>query len=77
MSEPDGHAATDDPVPFVAHLIAGAGGTPRVGLAYDYLMAGDGVFLATENPALALRAPPAPAGPAPGSRSRGRRRPRP
>jgi PRTRC genetic system protein A len=60
MSEPDGHAATDNPVPFVAHLIAGAGGTPRVGLAYDYLMAGDGVFLATENPALALRVPVAP-----------------
>ncbi len=47
--------------PFVDYLIARDGPPPRSGLVYDYLLAGDGVWLAADNSALRVRAPVAPA----------------
>ena len=47
--------------PFVDYLVARDGPPPRAGLIYDYLLAGDGVWLAAENSALRVRAPVAPA----------------
>jgi len=47
--------------PYVDYLIARGGSPPRSGLIYDYLLAGDGVWLAAENAALRIRAPVAPA----------------
>ena len=47
--------------PFVDYLVARDGLPPRAGLIYDYLLAGDGVWLAAENGALRVRAPVAPA----------------
>lgn len=47
--------------PFVDYLVARDGPPLRSGLVYDYLLAGDGVWLAAENSALRVRAPVAPA----------------
>lgn len=43
--------------PFVDYLVARDGSPPRSGLIYDYLLAGDGLWLAAENSALRVRAP--------------------
>jgi PRTRC genetic system protein A len=43
--------------PLVGHLVARDGLPERRGLAYDYVVAGDGVFLATENELLSVRVP--------------------
>lgn len=43
--------------PLVDYLIARDGPPPASGLAYDYLLAGDGLWLAAANAALAVRAP--------------------
>ena len=45
------------PAPLVDHLVARDGVPPRSGLAYDYVLAGDGLYLAAENAHLALRVP--------------------
>lgn len=42
---------------LVEYLIARDGPPPRRGLAYDYLLAGDGLYVATEGPHLAARVP--------------------
>ena len=42
---------------LVEYLIARDGLPPRRGAAYDYVLAGDGLFVATENPYLAARVP--------------------
>jgi PRTRC genetic system protein A len=47
--------------PYVDYLVARGDEPPRSGLIYDYLIAGDGVWLAAENAALRIRAPVAPA----------------
>ena len=46
--------------PIVGYLHATDGVPPRVGRSWDIITAGDGVWLATDNPALALRVPVAP-----------------
>ena len=46
---------------LVEYLIARAGLPPRRGLAYDYVLAGDGLYLAGENRYLDVRVPVAPA----------------
>ena len=43
--------------PLVDYLVARAVPPPASGLAYDYLLAGDGLWLAAENAALRVRAP--------------------
>lgn len=43
--------------PLVDYLVARDGPPPRSGLLYDYLLAGDGLWLAAENTALRVRAP--------------------
>lgn len=43
--------------PLVDYLIARDGPLPPRGLAYDYVLGGDGLWLAAENAALAVRAP--------------------
>ncbi|HEX5502454.1 MAG TPA: Mov34/MPN/PAD-1 family protein [Thermomicrobiales bacterium] len=43
--------------PLVDFLVARAGAPPPRGLAYDYVLAGDGLWLAAANAALAVRAP--------------------
>ena len=43
--------------PLVDYLVARSGVPPRSGLAYDYVVAGDGVYLATENELLTVRVP--------------------
>lgn len=43
--------------PLVDYLIARAGPPPPAGLAYDYVLGGDGLWLAAEHDALAVRAP--------------------
>ena len=45
------------PPALVDHVIARHGLPHRSGLAYDYVLAGDGLFLAAENAQLALRVP--------------------
>jgi PRTRC genetic system protein A len=42
---------------LVEYLVARDGPPPRRGLAYDYLLAGDGLYVATNNPHLAVRVP--------------------
>ena len=42
---------------LVEYLVARDGPPPRRGLAYDYLLAGDGLYVATEGPHLAARVP--------------------
>jgi hypothetical protein len=42
--------------PLVDHLVA-RGPIPRSGLLYDYVMAGDGVFVVAESDHLAVRVP--------------------
>src|SRR5690348_2560175 len=44
-------------MPLVDYLIARDGLPPRSGLAYDYLLAGDGVYLVAANDLLAVRVP--------------------
>jgi PRTRC genetic system protein A len=44
-------------VVLVDYLVARAGVPPRRGSAYDYVLAGDGLYLAAENPYLRVRAP--------------------
>lgn len=46
--------------PLVDHLVARDGVPAPVGLAYDYVLAGDGLWLAAANDALAVRVPVAP-----------------
>lgn len=46
--------------PMVGYLHARDDVPPRLGRAWDIITAGDGVWLATDNPALALRVPVAP-----------------
>lgn len=46
--------------PFVGYLHATDGVPPRVGRSWDIITAGDGIWLAADNPALALRVPVAP-----------------
>ena len=53
MAVPDGR-------PIVGYLHATDGVPPRVGRSWDIITAGDGVWLAADNPALALRVPVAP-----------------
>lgn len=62
-------AGRDDPAragaasgsrPVVGYLHATDGVPPRVGRSWDIITAGDGVWLAADNPALALRVPVAP-----------------
>ena len=43
--------------PLVDYLIARRGLPPRSGLAYDYVVAGDGLFVSTENEHLSARVP--------------------
>ena len=43
--------------PIVGYLHARDGVPPRVGRSWDIITAGDGVWLAADNPALALRVP--------------------
>lgn len=43
--------------PLVGHLVARDGVPARSGLAYDYVLAGDGLFLAAENHLLHVRVP--------------------
>lgn len=43
--------------PLVDHLVARDGPPSPRGLAYDYVLAGDGLWLAAENAALRVRAP--------------------
>lgn len=43
--------------PLVGYLVARDGPPPPAGLAYDYLLGGDGLWLAAENAALRVRAP--------------------
>src|SRR5919202_1774065 len=45
------------PRPLVDYLVARGGPPPPSGLAYDYLLGGDGLWLAAENRALRVRAP--------------------
>ncbi|MBI4496619.1 MAG: hypothetical protein HY689_01810 [Chloroflexi bacterium] len=44
-------------MPLVDYLIARDGLPPRSGDAYDYVLAGDGLYLVTENDALEVRMP--------------------
>lgn len=44
-------------MPLVDYLIARDGRPPRSGDAYDYVVAGDGLYLVTENDALEVRLP--------------------
>ncbi len=46
--------------PIVGYLHAPDGVPPRVGRSWDIITAGDGVWLAADNPALSLRVPVAP-----------------
>ena len=46
--------------PIVGYLHAHDGVPPRVGRSWDIITAGDGVWLATDNPVLSLRVPIAP-----------------
>ncbi|MEJ7735776.1 MAG: hypothetical protein WKG00_42125, partial [Polyangiaceae bacterium] len=46
--------------PIVGYLHALDGVPPRVGRSWDIITAGDGVWLAADNPALSLRVPVAP-----------------
>jgi PRTRC genetic system protein A len=48
-------------VALVDHLVARDGVPPRSGLAYDYMLAGDGLYLVTGNRYLDVRVPVAPA----------------
>ncbi len=48
------------PRPFVDYLVAREGLPPRSGLAFDYILAADGLFVATESDPLAVRLPVAP-----------------
>jgi len=43
--------------PVVDYLVARAGMPARSGLAYDYVLAGDGLFVAAANPLLQVRVP--------------------
>ena len=43
--------------PLVDYLVARAGLPPGSGLAYDYVVGGDGVFIVAANPLLELRVP--------------------
>ncbi|HEX5501777.1 MAG TPA: Mov34/MPN/PAD-1 family protein [Thermomicrobiales bacterium] len=43
--------------PLVAYLIARDGPPPPAGVAYDYVLGGDGLWLAAQHDALAVRAP--------------------
>lgn len=43
--------------PLVGHLVAREGLPARRGLAYDYILAGDGLFLAADNDLLHVRVP--------------------
>jgi PRTRC genetic system protein A len=43
--------------PLVEYLVARQGLPPRRGLAYDYVLAGDGLFVAAENDLLSVRVP--------------------
>src|SRR5947209_20216986 len=45
------------PRPIVDYLIAREGVPARSGLAFDYLLAADGLFVATESDLLAVRLP--------------------
>jgi PRTRC genetic system protein A len=49
------------PRPLVDYLVARTGVPPASGLAYDYVVGGDGVYLAAENRLLRVRVPVAPA----------------
>jgi len=42
---------------LVDYLVARGGPAPRHGLAYDYVLAGDGLYLVTENSLLGVRVP--------------------
>jgi PRTRC genetic system protein A len=44
-------------VPIVDYLVARHGLPPRSGLAYDYVLAGDGLYLVSENAHLRVRVP--------------------
>ena len=44
-------------VALVDYLVAREGPPPRRGLAYDYVLAGDGLYLVAENPWLSARVP--------------------
>ena len=46
--------------PFADYLVAREGLPPRSGLAFDYILAADGLFVATEGDLLAVRLPVAP-----------------
>ncbi len=46
--------------PLVDYLVAREGLPPRSGLAFDYILAADGLFVATEGDLLAVRLPVAP-----------------
>ncbi len=48
-------------MPLVDYLIARDGVPPRRGLAYDYVLGGDGLFLAAGNRSREVRVPMAPA----------------
>lgn len=48
------------PRPFVDYLVAREGVPPRSGLAFDYILAADGLFVTTESDLLAVRLPVAP-----------------
>src|SRR5438105_1634100 len=45
------------PRPLVDYLVARAGVPARHGLAFDYILAADGLFVATESDLLAVRLP--------------------
>ena len=53
MSAPDGAP----PRPLVDYLVARTGPPPPGGLAYDYVLGGDGLWVAAENTVLRVRAP--------------------
>ena len=44
-------------MPLVDYLVARDGLPPQSGLAYDYVLASNGLYLAAENDLLAVRAP--------------------
>ena len=52
---PGGHHGRTAPV--VDYLVARHGPPPPVGIAYDYLLGGDGLFVAAESPVLRVRVP--------------------
>jgi PRTRC genetic system protein A len=57
VSLPPAHGQTSAARPLVDYLVARTGVPPASGLAYDYVLGGDGVYLAAENRLLRVRVP--------------------